>query len=101
MASLKEYLQQALKVQQEMTRSGAPTGKELNPLELSATPNSSPMAESSTVQVMMRPEYKYQKLEMPIFSGFLLRAERFFDLHKYSEADRLEVTVERFKGDAL
>ena len=59
-ASLKEYLQQALKVQQEMTRSGAPTGKELNPLELSATPNSSPMAESSTVQVMMRPEYKYR-----------------------------------------
>ena len=43
---------------------------------------------------------------MPIFSrenpdGWLLRAERFFYLHKYSEADRLEAVVVTFEGDAL
>ena len=31
----------------------------------------------------------------------LLRAKRFFDLHKYSEADRLEIVVVTFEGDAL
>ena len=43
---------------------------------------------------------------MPIVSrenpgGWLLRAERFFDLHKYSKADRLEVVVVAFKGNAM
>ena len=56
--------------------------------------------------MMMPPDYKYQKLKIPIFSGenpdgWLLSAERFFDLHKYSEANRLETVVVTFKGDAL
>ena len=43
---------------------------------------------------------------MPIFSGenpdgWLLRAEQFFDLHKYSEVDRLETAVVTFEGDAM
>ena len=48
LASLREYLQQTLKIQQEIIISGAPTGKGLNPLELSPTSNSSPMVDSGT-----------------------------------------------------
>ena len=43
---------------------------------------------------------------MPIFSGenpdgWLVRAERFFDLHKYFEVDQLEIAVVTFEGDVL
>ena len=43
---------------------------------------------------------------MPIFSGenpdgWLLRAKRFFDIHKFSEIKRLEAVVVAFEGDAL
>ena len=59
MASLREYLQQALKIQQEMTISGAPKGKGLNPLESSPASNSSLMVESNIARVMMQSEYNY------------------------------------------
>ena len=40
---------------------------------------------------------------MPIFTGenpdgWLLRAERFFDLHKYTEVEMLEAIVVVFEG---
>ena len=43
---------------------------------------------------------------MPIFigenpGGWLLRAERFFDLHKYIEGERPKAAVIAFEGDAL
>ena len=43
---------------------------------------------------------------MPVFmgenlDGWLLIAERFFDLHKYIESERIEAAVVGFEGDAL
>ena len=33
--------------------------------------------------------------------GWLLRAEWFFDIHKYSDTEQMEAAVVTFEGDAL
>ena len=64
------------------------------------------MSESSVAQTTLRLDHRYRKLEMLIFSGenpdeWLLKAESFFDIHKFSEAERLEAAVVAFEGDTL
>ena len=43
---------------------------------------------------------------MPIFvgenpDGWLLRVERFFDIHKYYDAEQIEAAIISFEGNAL
>ena len=98
---LKEYLQQMVKDHQKFSSTGSLRGK---------TPNTpgvgQDMSESSVAQTALRLDHRYRKLEMLIFSGenpyeWLLKAESFFDIHKFSEAERLEAAVVAFEGDAL
>ena len=57
-------------------------------------PSNQPLTqtEASGIATGSRSEYKYRRLEMPIFSGenpngWLLRAKQFFDLHKYTKGE--------------
>ncbi|CAH1440276.1 unnamed protein product [Lactuca virosa] len=50
--------------------------------------------------------WRFRKLDMPLFDGenpdgWILRAERYFNFYKLSEADKLEAAVVALEGDAL
>ena len=85
-----------------MSRSTPTSGQIPNPTITSPMPQPSPLTESSS----SHPGHKYRRLEMPIFvrentNGWLLRAIRFFDIHKYSNAEQIEAMIIAFEGDAL
>lgn len=50
--------------------------------------------------------WRFRKLDMPFFDGenpdsWILRAERYFNFYRLSEADKLEAAVVALEGDAL
>ena len=42
-----------------------------------------------------------RKLELPIFDGWLFRAERYFEINRLTSAEKLRAVVVCLKGEAL
>ena len=53
-----------------------------------------------------RTDFRFRRLEMPLFDGtnpdgWILKAERYFAFHRFTNDEKLEAAVVAFEGDAL
>ena len=53
-----------------------------------------------------RPDFRFRKLEMPLFDGlnsdgWIMKAERYFSVNRLSNEEKLEAAILAFEGDAL
>lgn len=65
-----------------------------------------PITEGSISFQDRRRDFHLHKLEMPLFDGsnpnrWLLKAERYFSLYRFTNEEKLEAAIISFEGDAL